>query len=553
MLAFSKYICILWAVLVISQSVLATDYYVHAQAGNDANNGTSPSAPFASLSKVNTLQLKAGDRILFAAGQVFEGELAMVGVQGSAAAPIVISSYLPDGMRAKDDSSSKFRINAKGKPNGIRIQDCSHVVVKHAIIEADGYEAMPLPEEQMRIGILIKATSKKACRNIQVDSVEIRNIFFENKGFVRGAEEVKTANGSQRYGWGIRLITDGPTAQISRVEISNSSIHNVSHTGIKLTGQAKNISWVVIRNNKVTEIGGPGIQMSEVKHIHVHHNAVAHSGSNNDSRKWGRGSGLWTWGAYMVLIEHNSFTDANGPGDSAGAHVDYNCDYVIIQYNFSARNAGGFCEILGNNYNCVYRYNVSVDDGHRVKGENGAFQEGKIFWLSGYQGNAQPKKGPINSYFYNNTIYVSKDIVSKIAIEPTSAGVYIANNIFYIPGTMQMVQDDQKKSDLELAPPRGPIVFENNLWLPAAAWPANAPIKDSKPLLADPVFAKPGGMLLTDYIPSAMRSVHQKGVVVQALEGDFMGLPQGMNPAFDILGTPIQGNPPMGAIVPRKQ
>ena len=109
---------------------------------------------------------------------------------------------------------------------------------------------------------------------------------------------------------------------------------------------------------------------------------VHSSGSNDDSRKWGRGSGLWTWGSSDIIIEHNHFLHANGPADSAGCHIDFNCSNVVVQYNFSAYNAGGFCEILGNNYNCAYRYNISVNDGHRVKGENRAFQEGKTFWLS---------------------------------------------------------------------------------------------------------------------------------------------------------------------------
>ena len=121
------------------------------------------------------------------------------------------------------------------------------------------------------------------------------------------------------------------------------------------------------------------MQFSGVTDGHIHHNKIDHSGSTADSRNWGRGSGLWTWSCSNIVIEHNRFENANGPGDSAGVHIDYNCNDVVIQYNLSANNAGGFCEILGNNYNCAYRYNISINDGYRVKGVNGAFQEGKIF------------------------------------------------------------------------------------------------------------------------------------------------------------------------------
>ena len=123
--------------------------------------------------------------------------------------------------------------------------------------------------------------------------------------------------------------------------------------------------------------------------------------------------------------------NANGPADSAGVHIDFNCSDVIIQYNYSANNAGGFCEILGNNYNCAYRYNISVNDGHRMKGQNGAFQQGKTLWLSGFVGKGNERNGPFNSYIYNNTIIASEKIISKYAIDRASSGVLIKNNIFF--------------------------------------------------------------------------------------------------------------------------
>jgi hypothetical protein len=530
---------------------LATDYYVNNSIGNDSFPGTSASQPFRSIQQANSISLKAGDRLLFADGQVFKGELRLVGVQGNAEHPVYVGSYQATASAKKNEAALNFSINAKGYPNGILVENCSYVIVKHANIEADGYDAAPAPGEKMRVGVMILATAGKVCRNIQLDSLDIRNIYFENKGFERGSEEVKTANGSQRYGWGIRLIADNPTAQIVQVDISHCSIRDVCHTGIKLTGSNKNIQWVRIHDNNVSYTGGPGIQMSEVKQVHVHHNRVDHSGSNNDSRKWGRGSGLWTWGASLVIIENNSFSNANGPGDSAGAHIDFNCDNIVLQYNFSAQNAGGFCEILGNNYNCAYRYNVSVNDGHRIKGVNGAFQEGKTFWLSGYQGNDKPRKGPFNSYFYNNTIYVDSTIISRIAIDGTSKGILIANNIFCVKGNAKMVLGDQYKADDGSGAMRGEVFFRNNLWYSSNAWPADAPIRDIAPVMGDPRFARPGGLKLEDYIPGNVSLVKARGIKIVPLAGDFLGLMQGLNPDKDILGNPVGQSKHLGAIAPR--
>jgi hypothetical protein len=551
MLHFRVLIALSLVTVLSLHKAFATDYFVNSATGSDANPGTNAKEPFLSIDKINTLPLQPGDRILFAAGQVFKGELRLMGVKGLSGKPIIVGSY-PTGNKPQQEKILKtFTIDAKGKSNGIFIKDCNNIIVKHAIIEADGYETEKPGDEAMRVGVMIRASNGGICKNITIDSIEIKNIYFENKGFVRGADEVKTENGTQKYGWGIRLMTEGPMAEITQVTISNCKIKDVSHTGIKLTGSKQNIHWIEIHNNDVAFTGGPGIQMSEVKNIHVHHNKVDHTGSTNDSRKWGRGSGLWTWSASQVLIEHNSFTNANGPGDSAGAHIDFNCDHVVLQYNFSANNAGGFCEILGNNYNCAYRYNVSVNDGHRIKGENGAFQEGKIFWLSGYQGQKKPRKGPVNSYFYNNTIYVDASITARVAIDGTSNGILIANNIFYIKGDAKTVLGDQYKADDGKDALKGAVVFKNNLWLHKDNWPKDAGISDEAPIVGDPVFKKAGGMNIEDYVPTNQSLTKGKGVHIKTLPGDFLGLLQGMIPDKDILGNTIGSVPHLGAIVPK--
>jgi hypothetical protein len=302
-----------------------------------------------------------------------------------------------------------------------------------------------------------------------------------------------------------------------------------------------------IANNKVTNVGGPGIQMSGVYKGLVRENIVNGSGSNNDSRNWARGSGLWTWGTSDVVIEKNQFLNANGPGDSAGAHIDYNCYNIIMQYNLSVNNAGGFCEILGNNHNCAYRYNVSINDGWRIKKKDGAFQEGKIFWLSGYIGKDKPY-GPLNSYFYNNTIYVKKDIEAKIAVAKTSDGICIVNNIFVIEGASSEVQGDQYVPDKKGNSPVKDVIFENNLYLNENNWPKTVLIQDNSPLYGNPGFVNAGGLNIADYIPTNTDLIKNKGIDIPTIPGDTIGLMPGLKVERDILGNKIFGKPDMGAI-----
>lgn len=87
---------ILFFIIILCQTVDATDYYVSSSdiSANDLNNGTSPATPWKSISKVNSafLSLKPGDRLLFNRGDVFYGSIIITksGISGS---PITIGTY----------------------------------------------------------------------------------------------------------------------------------------------------------------------------------------------------------------------------------------------------------------------------------------------------------------------------------------------------------------------------------------------------------------------------------------------------------------------------
>lgn len=521
----------------------ATDYYVHPTLGNDLNDGSSKTKAIQTLAKASSLSLLPGDRILLAAGQIFHGSLQLRKLKGEKQQPIVVESTT----WGLNDKAAQAIIDTKGFPNGILIEDCSFIKISSVSITGNGYTVYD-SSAQMRCGVMIRTKSAKIMKGITLEQLNIYDVYYENAGFQRSVEEVTTANGTQRYGWGIRLMNGQGDARMEEVLIQDCDIKDVSHTGIKITGEEKNIQLVRLLKNRISGTGGPGIQMSNARFVYVANNEVIRSGSTDDSRKWGRGSGLWTWSASDILIEKNKFMYANGPGDSAGAHIDYNCDNVILQYNFSAHNAGGFCEVLGNNYNCAYRYNISVNDGNRVKGKDGAFQEGKTLWLSGYQGNKE-RKGPVNTYIYNNTIFVNKDISAKIAIDNSSEGVLIANNIFYFQGESAMVMGDQYKPDTSSGGVIKRVFFQNNLFLHKNTWPTAAIINDTAPMFGDPGFRNAGGLALEDYIPANLALI-RKGVEIPFLPDDAFGLMHGLHMQIDILGRQLSGVPVIGAINP---
>ena len=537
----------LFTIFLISceKNEITNAYYFHPKNGDDSNLGTSPEHAFQSLEQLQHISLNPGDKVYLAAGEKFETPLEFKGVSGSKTQPIIVSSY-------PETSQEKASISTEGFQQAMLIENSSFITIENLSITAKAHPDPSLNRGDMRCGVLVQATKAESVEHVYLSNLEIQDVFFEKEGFSRPKEEVNTANGTQAYGWGIRVINNTEGAEISDLKIEHSTVQNVAHTGIKLTSRLENglhgIKNFEIHNNKVLQTGGPGIQMSGVREGYIYKNEVDQSGSNDDSRKWGRGSGLWTWGSSDILIEHNSFTNANGPGDSAGAHIDFNCNNVVLQYNFSANNAGGFCEILGNNYNCAYRYNISINDGHRIKGEDGAFQEGKILWLSGYAGNNKPQSGPFNSYVYNNTIVVGKDIIPKIAIHRKAKGVLIANNIFHFENPAEIVKGDQYNPATDGDWLADNVVFSNNLFLTEETWPEDFPIQDEHPQFGNADFKRIYGENLQDYFPKNKDLIKDKGIEIQHLPLDSIGLIYGLQLKQDILGNPIEGFPDLGAI-----
>lgn len=533
----------LLSLIAFSNSVLATNYYINSLNGNDTNTGTSANSAFKTVNPIKQIQLNPGDSILFAKGQNFVGMLALENIKGNIQKPIVISSYNENGNYQKpiiDAGDSLYALYIK---NASFIQVCNleFTAIKPYITSST------TKKSEMRCGILVETTNEENFEFIQIKQVTVHDVFYHAPEFTRSAAEIKSANGTQSYGWGIRFMNNSKKGKLKDIQVSDVEIYNVSHTGLKFTATNYGIENIEVAHCKVYHTGGPGMQFSGVANAHIHNNKIQYSGSTKDSRNWSRGSGLWTWGCKNFIIEHNRFENANGPGDSAGVHIDYNCNDIIIQYNLSANNAGGFCEILGNNYNCSYRYNISINDGFRTKGVNGAFQEGKIFWLSGYQGEQKKNIGPFNSYIYNNTIYVAAGITPKVAVSSSTDGVLVANNIFYFEEAGKMVAGDQKKVEIdEKGIPN--VIFKNNLFLNASSWPTDCPIQDIASKYGNANFKNKGSLVCEDYIPKNKKLIRNAGIVIEPIPNDSIGLRIGLKVEKDILGNRIKGLPDIGAI-----
>src|SRR6185295_8269795 len=122
-------------------------YYV-SQAGNDSNPGTK-AKPFKTLQKLNSIQLKTGDKIYLKGKEIFEGTLSLT-LKGVDEKPILITSYENENGNAVINGGNKDAIilrgshfelrdiNVKGSgrktgntANGITLAGASHGVVEN--------------------------------------------------------------------------------------------------------------------------------------------------------------------------------------------------------------------------------------------------------------------------------------------------------------------------------------------------------------------------------------------------------------------------------------
>lgn len=188
-------------VLILGSAAMtrAANYYINAVEGNDTNPGTRSSKAWKSLLPLSAIQLKPGDSILFASGQHFSGMMVLDGIAGTKERPVVISSY------ASRTGPGRPVLDAGTALNAIWIRNSSFVVVRQLEITATTpiqTTAAPAKSE-MRCGILVEITAGANYRDIVLEDIRVHDVYYHPQGFKRSAAEVKTANGTQSYGWGI--------------------------------------------------------------------------------------------------------------------------------------------------------------------------------------------------------------------------------------------------------------------------------------------------------------------------------------------------------------
>ena len=173
-------------------------YHFNSVTGDNSNLGTKEK-PFKSLDFLNNIKLSNGDKILLSNGSTFLNTIELINEDG-----IEISNYDSDG------NSELPIINSKGKIAAIFIENSSKIKISNVEITADGGGANKYLHKKLktdlRAGILYLVTDKKLHSGLDILSVNIRDVFYEDSGYERNESEVRTPNGTKSYGWGIRIL-----------------------------------------------------------------------------------------------------------------------------------------------------------------------------------------------------------------------------------------------------------------------------------------------------------------------------------------------------------
>lgn len=452
----------------------ASTYYI-STSGDDAAPGTSADQPWRSLARVNRAELRPGDRVVFKAGERFEGQL-RIGFSGLPGRPLRFASY---------GEGAKPVIAGAGFSAAILIRNQQQIEISDIEITNDVRQTKPGEPAERSFGIEVLNEGGGILAHFRFERLTIRDVFAQrfndrteddfNRVIISGIRFASSrSQAGQPSFFRDILVADSLITRSGRfgVQISHAGTgkgRQDAHTRDPDTGFNRDI---VIRNNRFVELGGSGVQVAGARNVLIENNDFDRTGSSVvPGRMVGRGSGAWVFNSRDIVAQHNRARQVRGYKDSYGLHVDYGNLNVLYQYNYSEDSEGGFVEILGNNRNVIWRYNISVNDGLREKA-------GNTIWFSPFSEGTIPSEG---IHVYNNTVFVRPGLYPDIDLRARDAT--IANNIFAV--SREAMIGEQLR--IEMA---GKLEVAGNLY--SGRINREFMARDSQPRSGTPLFAQPG-------------------------------------------------------------
>ncbi len=379
----------------------ATDYHVGPR-GDDANPGTL-GKPWRTISKVNKMEFRPGDRVLFEAGQTFQGTIRLDAEDsGSESEKVEIGSY----------GEGRATING-GDGSGLVAKGCSHLVVRNLNFVGSGRKS-----GNTESGVFLSEGE-----GLLVDEVDV--------------------SGFQKAGVAVAGVRN---ARITHVHAHDNGAAGITCGGgdsPAATSQNVYIGYCVAENNpgdptNLDNHSGNGIVVGCVKGCVIEYCQAMNNGW--DMPRKGNGPvGIWAWNADEVTIQFCIAHHNKSPGwDGGGFDFDGGVTNSVMQYNLSYENVGpGYflCQyptapVWKNN---IVRYNISVNDGIRTNVGCGIEVIANDTDMS-------------DAEVYNNTVYNEKGGAVGFAQMPVPR-VRFRNNIFV--SAQELIKGDASRARFE--------------------------------------------------------------------------------------------------------
>lgn len=453
-------------------SLEGRNFYVDSRGGNDANAGTSPVLAWKTLDKVNATTFRPGDTVLLRSSSVWRGQLWPKG-SGTEGHPIGVDMY-GGGVKPVINGDGLFE-------DTVLLRNQEYWEIANLEITNTG------ASRAVRRGVHAALEDYGDAHHIYFRSLTIHD--------VNGVDDVKP-NGGIHY----TSTSEHKPSRFVDLRIENNEIYHVYRSGIFGWSDAwVRSKWypslgVIVRGNRLHDIGGDGIVVVATDGALVEDNVVGHA----NQRSEGYNVAIWSWSADNTLIQYNEAYGTKGQRDGEGFDSDWNSRNTVVQYNYSHDNDGGFLLICNEgghpatesagNAGTIVRYNISKND--RTRGITIA--------------------GPVkNTLIYNNTIYTDADRTVDIVLfadwHGWSDGTYFYNNIFYSLGPAQFSHGVSRAPDGAYTTAPGWESSKNNFFESNLYYGVKPPSGDAGAITADPRLVDPASAGLGRFSLSGFR------------------------------------------------
>ncbi len=404
------------------------DYYV-SLLGDDSNVGTSETAPWRTIERVNAAQLLSGDSVLFHANQTFLGNLCL---QSSRHTPGTVARdrrHTPGAVTIASYGFGRATIDARAGA-GCIVKDMGSVHLRELNFVGAGVS------ENTDSGIRFINTLPGGIKfgDIRIHRVDVSG--FKHSGICFMAEP-PDRSWSGFCDVKITCVTshDNGDAGISCIGVWRPEREGYAHANFYVGNCS------VYRNAGIPGKGshsGNGIVLAQVNGALIE-NCHAYENGNLNDYEGGGPVGIWVWDANRVIIQFNeSHHNRTGSSkDGGGFDLDGGVRNSTVQHNYSHDNDGpGYllAQFSGARafYGNVLRHNVSVNDGRKNR------YGGIHLWSTGASG------GITDTTFSANTVFATQSADgSPVAVDCTSAGIRnirFYNNRFQTDGKAVLVR-----------------------------------------------------------------------------------------------------------------